>query len=116
MLPVQDCEGKTWNTEGQTQDAVAVIPDRSYAGVYQSTIDFCKTHGGVEGDDGKCSECGVDGPKAEEYGSHDKTFQVDTAGHVAVIDASGKVIMSQEEDAGDLFRCAKSKTLRFRTG
>ena len=99
-----------WNAEGQTQDAVAVIPDRSYAGVYQATIDFCKTHGALDpATMGSVPNVGLMAQKAEEYGSHDKTFQVASAGRVDVIDASGDVIMSQKVGAGDLFRMCQVK-------
>jgi len=102
--------GKMWNAEGQTQDAVAVIPDRSYAGVYQATIDFCKTHGALDpATMGSVPNVGLMAQKAEEYGSHDKTFQVASAGRVDVIDASGDVIMSQKVGAGDLFRMCQVK-------
>ena len=102
--------GKMWNAEGQTQDAVAVIPDRSYAGVYQATIDFCKTHGALDpATMGSVPNVGLMAQKAEEYGSHDKTFQVASAGRVDVIDASGDVIMSQQVGAGDLFRMCQVK-------
>ena len=102
--------GKMWNAEGQTQDAVAVIPDRSYAGVYQATIDFCKTHGALNpATMGSVPNVGLMAQKAEEYGSHDKTFQVATSGRVDVIDADGNVIMSQEVGTGDLFRMCQVK-------
>ena len=102
--------GKMWNAGGQTQDAVAVIPDRSYAGVYQATIDFCKTHGALDpATMGSVPNVGLMAQKAEEYGSHDKTFQVASAGRVDVIDASGDVIMSQNVGAGDLFRMCQVK-------
>ncbi len=102
--------GKMWNAEGQTQDAVAVIPDRSYAGVYQAAIDFCKTHGALDpATMGSVPNVGLMAQKAEEYGSHDKTFQVASAGRVDVIDASGDVIMSQKVGAGDLFRMCQVK-------
>ena len=102
--------GKMWNAEGQTQDAVAVIPDRSYAGVYQATIDFCKTHGALDpATMGSVPNVGLMAQKAEEYGSHDKTFQMASAGSVEVIDASGEVVMSQKVGAGDLFRMCQVK-------
>ena len=102
--------GKMWNAEGQTQDAVAVIPDRSYAGVYQATIDFCKTHGALDpATMGSVPNVGLMAQKAEEYGSHDKTFQMASAGRVDVIDASGEVVMSQKVGAGDLFRMCQVK-------
>ena len=102
--------GKMWNAEGNTQDAVAVIPDRSYAGVYQATIDFCKTNGALDpATMGSVPNVGLMAQKAEEYGSHDKTFQMAAAGRVDVVDASGTVLMSQDVEAGDLFRMCQVK-------
>ena len=102
--------GKMWNAEGNTQDAVAVIPDRSYAGVYQATIDFCKANGALDpATMGSVPNVGLMAQKAEEYGSHDKTFQMAAAGRVAVVDASGTVLMSQDVEAGDLFRMCQVK-------
>jgi isocitrate dehydrogenase len=102
--------GKMWNAEGHTQDAVAVIPDRSYAGVYQATIDFCKANGALDpATMGSVPNVGLMAQKAEEYGSHDKTFQMAAAGRVDVVDASGTVLMSQDVEAGDLFRMCQVK-------
>jgi isocitrate dehydrogenase len=102
--------GKMWNAEGNTQDAVAVIPDRSYAGVYQATIDFCKTNGALDpATMGSVPNVGLMAQKAEEYGSHDKTFQMAAAGRVDVVDASGKVLMTQDVETGDLFRMCQVK-------
>jgi isocitrate dehydrogenase len=102
--------GKMWNAEGNTQDAVAVIPDRSYAGVYQATIDFCKAHGALNpATMGSVPNVGLMAQKAEEYGSHDKTFQMAAAGRVDVVAADGRVVMSQTVEAGDLFRMCQVK-------
>jgi len=102
--------GKMWNAEGKTQDAVAVIPDRSYAGVYQATIDFCKANGALDpASMGSVPNVGLMAQKAEEYGSHDKTFQVASGGRVDVVDAGGTVLMSQEVEAGDVFRMCQVK-------
>ena len=102
--------GKMWNVEGNTQDAVAVIPDRSYAGVYQATIDFCKANGALDpATMGSVPNVGLMAQKAEEYGSHDKTFQMAAAGRVDVVDAGGTVLMSQDVEAGDLFRMCQVK-------
>ena len=102
--------GKMWNAEGKTQDAVAVIPDRSYAGVYQATIDFCKADGALDpASMGSVPNVGLMAQKAEEYGSHDKTFQVASGGRVDVVDAGGTVLMSQEVEAGDVFRMCQVK-------
>jgi isocitrate dehydrogenase len=102
--------GKMWNTQGQTQDAVAIIPDRSYAGVYQATIDFCKKNGALNpATMGSVPNVGLMAQKAEEYGSHDKTFQIAARGRVDVVDAQGKALMSQEVDKGDVFRMCQVK-------
>ncbi|MDG1673923.1 MAG: NADP-dependent isocitrate dehydrogenase [Flavobacteriales bacterium] len=102
--------GKMWNAEGNTQDAVAVIPDRSYAGVYQATIDFCKTNGALDpATMGSVPNVGLMAQKAEEYGSHDKTFQMAAAGRVDVVDANGTVLMTQDVETGDLFRMCQVK-------
>jgi len=102
--------GKMWNAEGNTQDAVAVIPDRSYAGVYQATIDFCKANGALDpATMGSVPNVGLMAQKAEEYGSHDKTFQMAAAGRVDVVDAGGTILMSQDVEAGDLFRMCQVK-------
>ncbi|MDA0728527.1 MAG: NADP-dependent isocitrate dehydrogenase [Bacteroidetes bacterium] len=102
--------GKMWNADGQLQDAVAVIPDRSYAGVYQAAIDFCKAHGALNpAVMGSVPNVGLMAQKAEEYGSHDKTFQLSSAGMVRVLGDDGKVLMSQEVGAGDVFRMCQVK-------
>lgn len=102
--------GQMWNAEGNQQDTKAVIPDRSYAGVYQATIDFCKKNGALDPTTmGSVPNVGLMAQKAEEYGSHDKTFQMASAGKVQVIDGSGKVLMEQEVEAGDVFRMCQAK-------
>ena len=102
--------GKMWNAAGETQDAVAVIPDRSYAGVYQATIDFCKKHGALNpATMGSIPNVGLMAQKAEEYGSHDKTFQMTSAGRVEVVTSDGEVLMDQKVQEGDLFRMCQVK-------
>jgi isocitrate dehydrogenase len=102
--------GQMWNTAGKLQDAKAVIPDRSYAGVYQATIDFCRTHGAFDPSTmGSVPNVGLMAQKAEEYGSHDKTFQMTADGVVKVLDASGKVLMQQDVKSGDIFRMCQVK-------
>ena len=102
--------GQMWNAEGQQQDTKAIIPDRCYAGLYQSTIDFCKKNGAFDPTTmGTVPNVGLMAQKAEEYGSHDKTFQMSAAGKVQVIDASGTVLMEQEVEAGDIFRMCQTK-------
>ena len=102
--------GQMWNKNDQTQDTKAVIPDRSYSGVYQAVIEDCKTNGAYDpATMGSVPNVGLMAQKAEEYGSHDKTFQLEEAGTVAVVDASGTVLMEQEVGQGDLFRMCQVK-------
>lgn len=102
--------GQMWNAAGEQQDTKAVIPDRSYSGVYQATIDFCKKNGAFDPSTmGSVSNVGLMAQKAEEYGSHDKTFQLDAAGKVQVVDASGNVLLEQDVEAGDIFRMCQVK-------
>jgi isocitrate dehydrogenase len=102
--------GKMWNAEGKTQDTKAVIPDRSYAGVYQAVIDFCRTHGAFDpATMGSVSNVGLMAQKAEEYGSHDKTFEVPAAGTMRVVDADGTVLMQHAVSAGDIWRMCQAK-------
>lgn len=102
--------GQMWNAEGNSQDTKAVIPDRSYAGIYQATIDDCITNGAYNpATMGSVSNVGLMAQKAEEYGSHDKTFQMNAAGTVQVIAENGTVLMEQSVEAGDLFRMCQVK-------
>ncbi|WP_306640019.1 NADP-dependent isocitrate dehydrogenase [Sanyastnella coralliicola] len=101
--------GMMWDKDGNTQDAKAVIPDRSYSSVYQATIDFCKENGALDPTTmGSVSNVGLMAQKAEEYGSHDKTFQMSAAGKVQVI-ADGNVLLEQEVGVGDIFRMCQVK-------
>ncbi|MDR6599467.1 isocitrate dehydrogenase [Achromobacter deleyi] len=102
--------GKMWNAEGQLQDTKAVIPDRSYAGVYQAVIDDCKKNGAFNPVTmGSVPNVGLMAQAAEEYGSHNKTFVVPASGTVRVTDASGKVLLEQAVEAGDLWRMCQTK-------
>ncbi|HSI77206.1 MAG TPA: NADP-dependent isocitrate dehydrogenase [Lunatimonas sp.] len=102
--------GKMWNKNNQTQDTKAVIPDRSYAGVYQATIDFCRENGAFDPRTmGSVPNVGLMAQKAEEYGSHDKTFEVSAAGTVKVVDTDGKVLMTQAVGEGDIWRMCQVK-------
>ena len=102
--------GQMWNAAGDQQDAKAVIPDSSYAAVYQEVIDFCKKHGAFDPTTmGSVSNVGLMAQKAEEYGSHDKTFEVPADGVVRVIDAGGKVLMEHAVGAGDIWRACQTK-------
>ncbi|WYX59508.1 NADP-dependent isocitrate dehydrogenase [Achromobacter xylosoxidans] len=102
--------GKMWNAEGKLQDAKAIIPDRCYAGVYQAVIDDCKQHGAFNPVTmGSVPNVGLMAQAAEEYGSHNKTFVIPAAGTVRVTDASGKVLLEQAVEAGDLWRMCQTK-------
>ncbi|MFC2109909.1 NADP-dependent isocitrate dehydrogenase [Bacteroidota bacterium] len=102
--------GQMWNAEGKQQDTKALIPDRCYAGVFQATIDFCKENGAFDPVTmGTTPNVGLMAQKAEEYGSHDKTFQVDASGVVEVVDINGNIILSQNVEAGDIFRMCQTK-------
>jgi len=102
--------GKMWNKQGKQQDTMAVIPDRCYASIYQETISFCKTHGAFDpATMGTVPNVGLMAQKAEEYGSHDKTFQMSTNGTVRVVDGSGNILMEQLVESGDIFRMCQVK-------
>ena len=102
--------GQMWGPNGKLQDMVAVIPDRSYAGVYQATIDFCIENGAFDVTTmGTVPNVGLMAQKAEEYGSHDKTFEVPGNGSVKVIDEEGNVISEQAVEAGDIWRMCQVK-------
>ncbi|CAO3932573.1 NADP-dependent isocitrate dehydrogenase [Achromobacter mucicolens] len=102
--------GKMWNAEGKLQDTKAVIPDRSYAGVYQAVIDDCKRNGAFNPVTmGSVPNVGLMAQAAEEYGSHNKTFVIPAAGTVRVTDASGAVLLEQAVEAGDLWRMCQTK-------
>ena len=102
--------GQMWNTKGEQQDTLAVIPDSSYAAVYQATIDFCRENGAFDPTTmGTVPNVGLMAQKAEEYGSHDKTFQAPGAGSIRVVDASGKVLIEHEVEEGDIWRACQTK-------
>ncbi|MDQ1151025.1 NADP-dependent isocitrate dehydrogenase [Sphingobacterium zeae] len=102
--------GKMWNKDGQEEDTIAMVPDRCYAGVYEATIEDCKEHGALDPKTmGSVPNVGLMAQKAEEYGSHDKTFQAAGNGVIRVVDASGGVFMEQKVDAGDIFRMCQTK-------
>jgi isocitrate dehydrogenase len=102
--------GQMWNAEGNAQDTKAVIPDRCYAGIYQATIDFCKENGAFDVTTmGTTPNVGLMAQKAEEYGSHDKTFQASAAGTIQAVDSNGTVLLSQAVEAGDIFRMCQVK-------
>ncbi|WP_309384588.1 NADP-dependent isocitrate dehydrogenase [Cerasicoccus frondis] len=102
--------GKMWDTKGGTQDTLAVIPDSSYAGVYQATIDFCKQNGALDpATMGSVPNVGLMAQKAEEYGSHDKTFEIPAAGKVKVVDADGTVLIEHDVETNDIWRACQTK-------
>ena len=101
--------GRMWDKDGKARDTKAVIPDRSYSGIYEATINFCKEHGALDPTTmGSVSNVGLMAQKAEEYGSHDKTFQMKASGRVDVM-VGDSVLLSQEVEAGDLFRMCQVK-------
>lgn len=107
--------GKMWNKKGKSQDTLAIIPDRSYAGVYQETIDFCKKNGAFDPRTmGSVSNVGLMAQKAEEYGSHDKTFEIPGKGKVVVSNADGKVLMTHNVEEGDIWRMCQTKDAAIR--
>jgi isocitrate dehydrogenase len=104
--------GGMWNAEGKLQDTKALIPDRCYAGIYEVVIDDCKAHGAFDpATMGSVPNVGLMAQAAEEYGSHDKTFQVAADGVVRVTDEAGKVLLEQPVEAGDIFRMCQTKDL-----
>ena len=104
--------GQMWNKEGKSQDTKAVIPDSSYAGIYQATIDFCKENGAFDPSSmGTVPNVGLMAQKAEEYGSHDKTFEISSAGKVQIVNNSGAVLIEHEVEEGDIWRMCQVKDL-----
>ncbi|WP_312364222.1 NADP-dependent isocitrate dehydrogenase [Sphingobacterium sp.] len=102
--------GKMWNKDGQEEDTIAMVPDRCYAGVYEATIEDCKEHGALDPKTmGSVPNVGLMAQKAEEYGSHDKTFQAAGNGVIRVVDAEGNVFMEQKVETGDIFRMCQTK-------
>ncbi|WP_378172857.1 NADP-dependent isocitrate dehydrogenase [Aquimarina sp. SS2-1] len=102
--------GQMWDKDGNTQDTKAVIPDSSYAGIYQETIDFCKKHGAFDPTTmGTVPNVGLMAQKAEEYGSHDKTFEIKGNGSVRVVDAAGTVLIEHAVEEGDIWRMCQTK-------
>ncbi len=107
--------GQMWGPDGNLHDTKAIIPDRSYAGVYQETIDFCKKHGAFDPTTmGTVPNVGLMAQKAEEYGSHDKTFEMGAAGTVRIISDSGEVLLEQTVEKGDIFRACQVKDAPIR--
>ncbi len=102
--------GKMWNAAGKEQDTLAVIPDSSYAGIYQTTIEFCKKHGAFDPRTmGSVPNVGLMAQAAEEYGSHNKTFEIPNSGTVRVVDARGQVLLEHAVESGDIWRACQTK-------
>ncbi len=102
--------GKMWNTKGELQAAKAVIPDSSYSGIYTATINFCKKHGAFDPTTmGTVPNVGLMAQKAEEYGSHDKTFEIPASGTVKVTDAAGNILLQHDVEEGDIWRMCQTK-------
>jgi len=107
--------GKMWGRDGKLHDAKALIPDRCYAGIYQATIEFCKEHGAFDPTTmGNVANVGLMAKKAEEYGSHDKTFWIDQPGVVKVIDESGDLLMEHSVEEGDIWRMCQTKDISIK--
>ncbi len=107
--------GKMWGPDGKLADTKAIIPDRCYAGIYQATIDFCKKNGAFDVTTmGNVSNVGLMAQKAEEYGSHDKTFEIPCAGVVRVVDAAHTVLMEHTVEPGDIWRMCQTKDAPIR--
>src|SRR5690606_950192 len=107
--------GRMWNADGELQDAKAIIPDRCYAGIYQAVIEDCKAHGAFDpATMGSVPNVGLMAQKAEEYGSHDKTFQLSRDGVVRVVDEAGNVLLEHAVEAGDIWRMCQTKDAPIR--
>ncbi|MEE9494394.1 MAG: NADP-dependent isocitrate dehydrogenase [Gammaproteobacteria bacterium] len=107
--------GKMWGPDGKLHDTLAMIPDRNYAGIYQAVIEFCKRNGAFDVTTmGNVSNVGLMAQKAEEYGSHDKTFEISASGTVRVVDAAGKSLLEQRVEQGDIWRMCQTKDLPIR--
>ncbi len=107
--------GQMWGPDGNQKDTKYVIPDRSYSGVYQATIEFCKEHGAFDPSTmGSVANVGLMAQKAEEYGSHDKTFQTPGEGSIRVMDSSGNTLIEQSVETGDIFRMCQVKDAPIR--
>jgi isocitrate dehydrogenase len=115
MPPMIRDSGKMWNPAGELQDTKAVIPDRSYARVYEAVVDDCKIHGALDpATMGSVPNVGLMAQKAEEYGSHDKTFEIPADGTVRVVDQDGTVLMEHQVEAGDIWRACQAKDAPIR--
>ena len=115
MPPMIRDSGRMWNADGELQDTKAVIPDSSYAGIYSVVVDDCKANGQFDPSTmGSVSNVGLMAMKAEEYGSHDKTFEIDVPGTVRVVDADGDVLLEHDVETGDIWRGCQTKDVAIR--
>lgn len=115
MPPMIRDSGRMWNAKGELQDCKAVIPDSSYAGIYDAVVKDCQAHGQFDPSTmGSVPNVGLMAQKAEEYGSHDKTFEVAAPGTVRVVDGSGNVLLKHEVQAGDIWRACQTKDAAVR--
>ena len=115
MPPMIRDAGRMWNAAGDLQDCKAVIPDSSYAGIYDAVVEDCKAHGQFDpATMGSVSNVGLMAQKAEEYGSHDKTFEVQAAGRVRVVDDGGRTLLEHAVEAGDIWRACQTKDAAVR--
>ena len=115
MPPVIRDSGKMWNPEGKLQDVKCVIPDSSYAPVYHEVVEFCKKHGAFDPRTmGSVPNVGLMAQAAEEYGSHDKTFEIPANGTVRVVNAAGDVLIEHDVEAGDIWRACQTKDVPVR--
>ena len=115
MPPMIRDSGRLWNAEGELQDCKAVIPDSSYAGIYDSVVRDCQAHGQLDPSTmGSVPNVGLMAQKAEEYGSHDKTFEIAVAGTVRVVDAEGSTLLKHAVDVGDVWRACQTKDAPIR--
>jgi isocitrate dehydrogenase len=115
MPPMIRDGGRMWNRAGALQDTKAVIPDSSYAGIYAAVVEDCRQHGAFDAATmGSVPNVGLMAMKAEEYGSHDKTFEIDRPGTIRVIDAEGEVLIEQQVGAGDIWRACQTKDVAVR--
>ena len=102
--------GQMWGPDGQLHDMKAIIPDRSYAGIYQEVIDYCKQNGAFNPSTmGSVPNVGLMAQKAEEYGSHERTFEVDADGIITVVDGHGRTLLEHAVTAGDIWRMCQVK-------
>jgi isocitrate dehydrogenase len=115
MPPMIRDGGKMWGADGKPYDTLAMIPDRCYAGVYVATIEDCKKNGALDpATMGSVPNVGLMAQKAEEYGSHDKTFEMSADGAVRIVDANGKILLEQSVEQGDIFRACQTKDAPIR--